>query len=121
MSFQTWRGGVAAIAWLAVMAASAAAADEPWIGRWAIDPEGCRIEGDTSSTAPLYATKTTLKWFVASCKIGRMYKSGETVHIQARCSAEGITSATPIILRPKGDRMAVTWDGSPVEEMRRCR
>jgi hypothetical protein len=120
MSFRICHGGLAAIVWLVLLAGSAMAA-ELWIGRWAIDPQGCRIEGDTSETAPLYATKTSLKWFVASCKIGRMYKTGETVHIQARCSAEGVTSATPITLRPKGDRMAVTWDGSPVEEMRRCR
>jgi hypothetical protein len=106
---------------LTLLAGGPAAAAEPWTGRWAIDPQGCQIDGDTSETAPLYATKTTLKWFVASCKIRRMYKTGETVHIQARCSAEGITSATPITLRPKGDRMAVTWGGSPVEEMRRCR
>lgn len=112
---------ILAMTMLLSMAAPALAANEPWIGRWAIDPEGCKIDGDTSETAPLYVTKTTLKWFVASCKIGRMYKTGETVHIQARCSAEGTTSQTPITLRPKGDRMAVTWDKSPVEEMRRCR
>lgn len=96
-------------------------AAEPFIGRWAINPVGCTIDGDTSETAPLVATATTIKWFVASCKIAKMYKTGSAVHIQARCSAEGQASMTPITLDARGDRMRVTWDGSKVEDMRRCK
>ena len=36
-------------------------ANEPINGRWAIDPEGCKIEGDTTETAPLYITANTLQ------------------------------------------------------------
>jgi hypothetical protein len=98
-----------------------AAAAEPIIGRWSIDPAGCSSEGDTSATAPLIVTVNSLRWFVARCKIGKMYKTGDAVHIQARCSAEGTHSSIPITLVPRGDRMAVTWDGAKVEEMRRCK
>ena len=98
-----------------------AMAAEPFIGRWAIDPAGCTAEGDTSSTAPLYATATSVKWFVAHCRIGKMYKIGYAVHIQARCSNEGKMVTTPITLDARGDRMRVTWDGVKVKEMRRCK
>lgn len=98
-----------------------AAAVEPFVGRWSIDPAGCASEGDTASTAPLYATATSVKWFVASCQIGKMYKVGQAVHLQARCSSEGKIKSTPITLDARGDRMRVIWDGVKVEEMRRCK
>ena len=91
------------------------------MGRWSIDPTGCTTEGDTASTAPLYATTTTVKWFVASCRIGKMYKVGRAVHLQAHCTNEGRTVSTPITLDARGDRLRVIWDGVKVEEMRRCK
>ncbi len=104
------------------LAAQNASAAEFFVGRWAIDPLGCQIYGDTSETAPLIATGTTIRWFVASCTIGKMYKTSATaVHIQARCRNEGTTSTIPITLRLKGDRLAVLWDNGPVPEMRRCK
>ena len=99
----------------------AAGAVEAFVGRWSIDPAGCTSEGDTASTAPLYATATSLKWFVASCRIGKMYKIGQAVHIQAHCSSEGKVSAIPITLDARGDRMRVIWNGVKVEDMRRCK
>jgi hypothetical protein len=98
-----------------------AMAVESFVGRWAIDPAACMSEGDTSSTAPLYATDTSVKWFVASCRIGKMYKIGQAVHLQAHCSNEGKIVSTPITLEARGDRMRVTWDGIKVDEMRRCK
>lgn len=98
-----------------------AGAKESFIGRWSIDPAGCTSEGDTASTAPLIATATTVRWFVASCRIGKMYKIGQAVHLQAHCSNEGKIVSTPITLDARGDRMRVTWDGVKVEEMRRCK
>jgi hypothetical protein len=98
-----------------------AQAEEAFIGRWAIDPAGCTSEGDTSSTAPLHATATTVKWFTAQCTIGKMYKTGTAVHIQARCANEGKIVATPITLDARGDRLHVVWDGVKVGDMRRCK
>ncbi len=106
---------------LLASAMGAAQAAEPFVGRWSIDPAGCTSEGDTASTAPLYATATSVKWFVASCSIGKMYKVGQAVHLQARCSSEGKIKSTPITLDARGDRMRVIWDGVKVEEMRRCK
>jgi hypothetical protein len=98
-----------------------AESEEAFIGRWAIDPSGCTSEGDTAQTAPLYASATTVKWFVASCRIGKMYKTGAAVHIQAHCSSEGRERLTPITLEARGDRLRVIWDGTKVGEMRRCK
>ena len=66
-----------------------AQAQEPINGRWAIDPEGCKIEGDTTETAPLYITDKTLKWWMAACRVGKSYKVGNALYIQGRCSNEG--------------------------------
>lgn len=96
-------------------------AAEPHIGRWAIDPSACNSEGDTVATSPLVVTQTSLRWFTASCRIGKIYKVGDRLHIQARCSGEGSVSTVPITLKTYGDRMAVTWGQSPAEEMLRCR
>ena len=104
-----------------VVGVSTARAVESFIGRWAIDPASCASEGDTASTAPLYATATSVKWFVASCRIGKMYKIGQAVHLQAHCSSEGKVKSTPITLDARGDRMRVIWDGVKVGEMRRCK
>src|SRR5262245_39369758 len=98
-----------------------AQAEEAFVGRWAIDPAGCTVDGDTSATAPLYATPTSLKWFVAQCKIGKMYKIGQTFHIEGRCSNEGKIVSTPIRLEPRGDLMRVTWNGTKIPDMRRCK
>ena len=113
------RAGIGGLLLLAV--ANGACAEEAFIGRWAINPAGCTSEGDSAATAPLYATATTVKWFVASCVIGKMYKTGMAVHIQARCSNEGRTVSTPITLEARGDRLRVIWDGVKIEDMHRCK
>ncbi len=102
--------------------ATSAHAEEPINGRWAIDPQGCQIAGDTSETAPLYVTDKTLKWWVADCRIGKSYKVGNTLYIQARCSNEGARSSIGVKLDlVSRDRLAVTWDSGKVKDMRRCK
>ena len=109
----------------AVAAAAAiagpASATEAWVGRWSIDPVGCNAYGDTSETSPLIVTDTSLRWFVSSCRIGKMYKTGQDAHIEAHCSSEGKSSTFPISLKPRGDKMAVIWRNTPVGEMKRCK
>ena len=105
----------------AVVVSDTVAAQEAFVGRWAIDPAGCSSDGDTAQTAPLFATATSLKWFVSTCRIGKMYKTGAAVHMQAHCSSEGKTRSTPITLEARGDRMRVIWDGVKVEDMHRCK
>lgn len=104
-----------------VFLAAPAVAEESWHGRWAVDPTGCTIDGDTAETAPLIATAHSLRWFVTHCQIRRVYKTDAGVHIQARCSNEGTVNMTPVTLKPQGDRMRVTWNRGAAMEMRRCR
>lgn len=99
-----------------------ARADDPFLGRWAIDPAGCRAEGDTPSTAPMYVTAKTVKWFVAFCTIKKSYRIGDTLALQTQCTNEGRVHTMPIGLKLIGkDRISVTWDKTPAGEMRRCR
>jgi hypothetical protein len=102
--------------------ADLAYAEEPINGRWAIDPQGCKIDGDTSETASLYVTNKTLKWWVADCRVGKSYKVGNALYIQARCSNEGARHSLSVKLDlVSRDRLAVTWGGSKTSEMRRCK
>jgi hypothetical protein len=110
-----------AAAALAAVWAGPASATEPWVGRWTIDPAGCTSYGDTASTSPLIVSDTSLRWFVSSCRIGKMYKTGQDAHIEAHCSAEGKSETFPISLKPRGDKMTVIWHNTPAGEMRRCK
>jgi len=105
-----------------ITSAAGAASAPDFTGRWAIDPQGCKIMGDTSETAPMFVTKTTIDWFVAACTMKKMYLTGNALHIQARCSNEGNVSMTPIALELRNpDTLRVTWDGSRIKrDMRRC-
>ncbi|MBI4275281.1 MAG: hypothetical protein HY659_11340 [Rhizobiales bacterium] len=106
---------------IVVFATQTTSAAEPHIGRWAIDPSGCRIDGDTSATAPLVVTDKSVKWFVANCSIKKIYKAADSIYIQARCENEGGMHTIPISLTPRGDRLTVVWDKARVPEFRRCR
>ena len=106
----------------ALVATGAHAASPDFTGRWAIDPQGCKIMGDTSETAPMFVTKTRIDWFVAACTMKKIYLTGNALHIQASCSNEGTVSMTPIALELRdADTLRVTWNGSRVkQDMRRC-
>jgi hypothetical protein len=114
--------GVVVAAALCVLATRAHAQEpEPWIGRWSIDPAGCTGYGASADTSPLVVTEKTLAWFASTCRIGKLYKTGQDAHIQAHCSSEGVARDTPVSLKPHGDKMQVIWDNRPVGEMRKCR
>jgi hypothetical protein len=101
-------------------AAAPATAAEAFIGRWAISPTACSGYGNTLQTAPLIASDTTVRWYQGACRIGKMYKLGAAVYIQARCDGD-TTTDTPITLEPRGaDRLRVTWNRGRTEELRRC-
>jgi hypothetical protein len=102
----------------AIGAAAPAHASEPFVGRWAISAEACAGRGDTPATAVLVATETTLSWFASYCRIGRMYKVGETIYLDARCWGSG---DVPAALAVRGDRMQVTWNRARLPDMQRCK
>jgi len=93
---------------------------EPFVGRWAISPAACSGLGDTLLTAPLIASDMTVRWYPGTCRIGKMYKLGTAVYIQAHCFGDS-ASDTPITLEPRGDKLRVTWNRGRTEELRRCK
>ena len=103
-----------------VAAVVPAGAVEPFVGRWALNQEACFGFGTTAQTASLVATDTSVRWYPGTCRIGKMYKLGEAVYIQAHCTDSG-GGDVPITLDPKGDRMKVTWNRGKPEELQRCK
>lgn len=116
----TGRFGIVAGA-LLLSATAHAQTPEPWIGRWSIDPAGCTSYGTTASTAPLIVTDRMVSWHLATCRIGKLYKTGQDAHIQGHCSTEGLAKDMPISLKPHGSKMQVIWDNKSIGEMQRCK
>lgn len=98
----------------------ALAAAESVNGRWAADPSACSLFGGSMAQSPLIVSEHAVRWATDSCRISRMYKTGDTVHIQAMCWGEGGERSVPISLRPHGGRLAVTWDRGSRGELKRC-
>jgi hypothetical protein len=110
----------AALAAPLAFACASAQAAETWTGRWAADPAACSTFGGSM----LYASDSSLRFADTSCRIGKMYKVGKSVHIQAHCSEGGENRDISVTLTmqqtPGGERLAVTWGNAPVKDMRRC-
>jgi hypothetical protein len=61
-----------------------------------------------------------VRWLGDTCRVGRMYKTGETIHLQAFCwSADGERSI-PVSMTPRAGRLSVIWDRGPHGDLRRC-
>lgn len=111
------RGMAAAMALLAA-GASASAADKV-TGRWAADADGCAAYF-FSANAPLVVSDSSVRWRGDSCRIARMYKTGQDVHIQAMCwNADGERSV-PVSLRPHGEKLLLRWDRVAAGDLKRC-
>ena len=112
--------GVAA-AVVVVSYAGSAQATEPFVGRWAATQSACSgIGGSDSKTSALTASDTSVSWYPGSCRIGKMYKLGQAVYLQAHCYGEA-GGDVPITLDAKGDRMKVTWNRGKTEDLQRCK
>ncbi len=111
------------LAVLVVAAASGATrlqAAEPMTGRWAADPSFCAGLGRTRAEAPLVVTIEALRWSDEVCRIGRSYRTGDTLHLEAFCWGKTGKHAIPVSLRLHGDRISVIWNRTPRGELRRC-
>jgi hypothetical protein len=97
------------------------ATDDPFIGRWSINPTGCKIAGSTADTNPLVVTDTSVAWFGSYCMIKKSYRLGEGLYLQAQCANEGKSRVMPIGLQLKGKKLHVTWDQTVAGDMQRCR
>jgi len=96
-------------------------AEEMFIGRWAATPSACSgFGGSDAKSAALVASGSSVSWYPGNCRIGKMYKLGQAVYIQAHCYGDG-GGDVPITLDPKGDRMKVTWNRGKTEELQRCK
>ena len=109
--------GVAVLALLLAANSVSLHAAEAVIGRWAADPSGCSSFG----SSPLIVTDSALRWHDDACRIARMYKTGDTVHIQALCWSFAGERSVPVSLRPHGGLLAVTWDRARRGDLKRCR
>lgn len=108
---------LAACAMSAVVGSSALAV-EPFVGRWAVKPEVCASRGgSTAETSALVATDASLWWFDGYCRIGKMYKAGQAVYVQAHCGEKG---DVPVTLDRRGDKLRVTWARAKAEDLRQC-
>ena len=103
---------------LALASSNAAVATEFFVGRWTSNPGVC--SGDDASARPMIVTENSLHRSALSCRIGKMYKAGRAVYIQAYCSVDGRMSTVPITLEERGPRLGVIWNNEQMEEMQRC-
>lgn len=106
------------IASLMFAAAPPAIAADAIAGRWG-DEASCGA-AFFSANAPLTVSDYSVRWRGDSCRVGRMYKTGDTVHMQAWCWDMAGERSIPVSLRPHGGKLSVTWDRAQRAELRRC-
>lgn len=88
-------------------------------GRWALDPASCATFA-FGAAQPLIVTDDAVRWNSDACRIARVYKTGDTVHIQAICWGDNGERSIPVSLRPHAGRLSVVWDRGKRGELRRC-
>ena len=98
-------GSILLLAAFALLAATSARADARFLGRWALDPAGCKFAGSTAETTPLVVTDTSVAWFPGYCTIKKSYLIGEGLYLQAQCLSDGKTRVMPIGLQLKGKKL----------------
>lgn len=108
-----------ALALLAAASVAPAHAAESVNGRWAADPAACGYFGN-GAQSPLIVTDSAVRWHEDACRVARVYKTGDTVHIQAMCWGLAGERSVPVSLRPHNGKLAVTWDRAPRGDLRRC-
>jgi hypothetical protein len=114
-----WKFAAALMALSAFHATSSQAADSV-TGRWASNESSCEGFGGTGAQSPLVVTNYALRWLGDTCRIGRMYKTGDTTYIQALCWGETGEKSIPVSLHPHAGRLSVTWDHGARGELQRC-
>ena len=106
---------------LLTTASAATQAADIIAGRWAADTAACAGGLFEAGAAPLLVvTGYAVRWRGDSCRVGRMYKAGETTYIQAFCWGEAGERSIPVSLRPNAGRLALSWDRAAQAELKRC-
>ena len=105
---------------LSLFGAMSVQAAESLNGRWAADDAACWGSGETPAKSPFVVSSYAVRWLGDTCRVGRMYKTGETIHVQAFCwSAEG-ERTIPVSMTPRGARLAVVWNRGARGDLQRC-
>ena len=89
-------------------------------GRWAPDPAACSGLSFSAEQSPLVVTAYAVRWRGDSCRIARMYKTGDTVHIQAECWGQSGERSVPVSLRPHAGKLQLRWDRVASGDLKRC-
>lgn len=117
MSRSNWAAAIGVLLSLGVPPLHAA---ETINGRWAVDPSSCWRTGERPEQTPFVVTSYAVRWLGENCRVGRMYKTGETVHIQAFCWGAQGERSIPVSLRSHGGRLQFTWNRDAHGDMSRC-
>jgi hypothetical protein len=110
----------AAFMTLTVLNTTSSHAEESVTGRWAADAASCEGFAALGTKSPLVVTSYAVRWQGDTCRIGRMYKTGEAIYIQAFCWGESGEKSIPVSLHPHAGRLSVTWDHGARGELQRC-
>lgn len=105
---------------LGIAVAAPAYAAERFTGRWALDPAECSGFSFVANQGPLVVTDYAVRWHADSCRIARMYKTGDTVHIEAQCWGARGERSIPVSMRPNGGRLELRWDRVRSGALKRC-
>ena len=106
---------------LLTTASAATQAADIIAGRWAADTAACAGGLFEAGAAPLLVvTGYAVRWRGDSCRIGRMYKAGETTYIQAFCWGEAGERSISVSLHPHAGRLSLSWDRGPRGDLQRC-
>jgi hypothetical protein len=89
-------------------------------GRWAANQGSCWGDSSAAAQSPFVVSSYAVRWLGDTCRVGRMYKTGETIHLQALCwGAEG-ERTIPVSLTPHAGRLAVVWNRGARGDLQRC-
>lgn len=105
---------------LSVFNVTSSQAAESATGRWAANPASCEGFSLGGAQSPLVVSNYAVRWQGDTCRIGRMYKTGDTIYIQALCWDAAGEKSIPVSLHPRGDRLSVTWDHGTRGDLQRC-
>jgi hypothetical protein len=89
-------------------------------GRWAANADSCWGGGSTPAQSPFVVSSYAVRWLGDTCRVGRMYKTGDTIHVQAMCwGAEG-ERTIPVSMTPHAGKLAVVWNRGARGDLQRC-
>lgn len=87
-------------------------------GRSIRRPAGAPVSAPSNRLSVV--TNYAVRWLGDRCRVGRMYKTGATVHIQAFCWGAQGERSIPVSMTPHNGRLSVTWDRGAHGELDRC-